>query len=181
MFALKKGTDTTIFWKATVRIACVKVRLQPRRIEQYRLLNLKQFLSVFRTFETHITALIRSEDSGCTTSSMLMDTVQAIADATTTPSREGATATDPPSDECIICMDRKSDVLLSCTHTFCCPCIEQWKVQHSSCPVCQEQIDDDWVLSETPNADEINEQICAELIKLSRVEESSSASTATNT
>lgn len=110
---------------------------------------------------------------------MLMNTVQAIVDATATSSREEG-STDPPSDECIICMDRKSDVLLSCTHAFCCPCIEQWKVQHSSCPVCQEQIDDDWVLSETPNADEINEQICTELIKLSKVVEDTPTSTTTN-
>lgn len=186
VFALKKGTDTTIFWKATVRIACVKVQLQPRRIEQYRLLNLKQFLSVFRTFEMHLNALIRSEDNGCNTS-MLMDTVRAIADGGTR-ARDGsssstAAAAPPPlalvsdDDECIICMDRKSDVLLSCAHSFCCPCIEQWKVQNSNCPVCQEAIDDDWVLSETPNADEINEQICAELFKLSsRPQENSSSS-----
>lgn len=175
VFALKKGTDTTIFWKATVRIACVKVQLQPRRIEQYRLLNLKQFLSVFRTFEMHINALIRSEDSGCNTStstSMLMDTVcRAIADGSGGGSSSVASTPleDDEDDECIICMERRSDVLLSCAHSFCCPCLEQWKMQNSACPVCQEAIDDDWVLSETPNADEINEQICKELIKLSSV------------
>lgn len=144
-----------------MRIACVKVQLQPRSITQFRLLNLKQFLSVFRTFEMHLNALIRSEDNGCNTTSMLMDTVRAIADG----QPPIAESTD---DECIICMERKSDVLLSCAHSFCCPCIEQWKVQNSSCPVCQEAIDDDWVLSETPNADEINEAICAELFKLSK-------------
>lgn len=172
MFALKKGTDTTIFWKATVRIACVKVQLQPRKIEQYRLLNLKQFLAVFRTFEMHINALIKSEDNGCNTS-MIMETVRQITD------NQGRETTQPVGDdeECIICMERKSDVLLSCAHSFCCPCIEQWKVQNSNCPVCQEVIDDDWVLSETPNADEINEQICAELFKLSSMPISSAEET----
>lgn len=182
VFALKKGTDTTFLWKATVRIACVKVRLRPRKIEQFRLLNLKQFLSVFRTFETHITALIRSEDHGRHTTSILMETVDAIANGKGSPVPSGSTEDSPniAPDECIICMERRPDVLLSCAHSFCCPCIEQWKVQHSACPVCQQTIDDDWVLSETPNADEINEQICAELIKLSAESQTTTPTTPNN-
>lgn len=150
------------------------MQLNPRRIDQYRLLNLKQFLAVFRTFENHINALIKSEDKGCNTS-MLMQTVREIADgraegsAATASSNPSSSA--PDDDECIICMERKSDLVLSCAHSFCCPCIEQWKVQNSHCPICEEAIDDDWVLSESPNADEINEQICAELFKLSTTDE----------
>jgi len=36
VFAVKKGTDSTLLWKATVRVACVKVDATTRDIESYR-------------------------------------------------------------------------------------------------------------------------------------------------
>ena len=47
VFAVKKGTDSTILWRATVRIACVKLDAQTRKIESCRALSLKQFLVVY--------------------------------------------------------------------------------------------------------------------------------------
>jgi hypothetical protein len=42
---------------------------------------------------------------------------------------------DPNSlDECCICLERKPDVILPCTHSYCLPCIEQWNVDHKTCP-----------------------------------------------
>lgn len=58
---MKKGTDTSMLWKATVRIACVKVNPTTRQIESHKLLNLKQFLCVFRTFQANLQSLISSE------------------------------------------------------------------------------------------------------------------------
>lgn len=46
VFAVKKGTDSTVLWKGMVRIACVKLDPQKKKIEAYRLLNLNQFLRV---------------------------------------------------------------------------------------------------------------------------------------
>lgn len=46
VFAVKKGTDSSIFWKATVRIACVKYHTRTETTESYRLLNIRQFLQV---------------------------------------------------------------------------------------------------------------------------------------
>ena len=58
---------------------------------------------------------------------------------------------DPNSlDECCICLERKPDVILPCTHSYCLPCIEQWNVDHKTCPVCRENLsstDDGWVIS----------------------------------
>lgn len=30
--------------------------------------------------------------------------------------------------ECPICLDRRPDLVLDCSHAFCTPCIEQWYV-----------------------------------------------------
>lgn len=73
--------------------------------------------------------------------------------------------------ECSICLDRQPDVILPCAHSFCCPCIEQWNMSKKTCPICQECLestDDGWVISEKPEAQEINEKICTELMALSK-------------
>lgn len=61
VFAVKKGTDSSVLWKGTVRIACVKVDPITKKVECYKLLNLKQFLQVFRTFQTNLHAMVTVE------------------------------------------------------------------------------------------------------------------------
>ncbi|GAB0091402.1 RING finger protein 141 [Sergentomyia squamirostris] len=174
VFAVKKGTDSSMLWKATVQIACVKVEALTRKIESYKLLNLKQFLTVFNTFKSHVETLIAIEDreERIRTASMIMHQVDTITDTRDSPSTEEATGgTDTRASECCICLDRKPEVLLPCAHTYCCPCIEQWNVNHKFCPICQEELkstDDTWVLSEIPPSIEVSEQICNELMKLAK-------------
>uniref|UniRef100_A0A0K8TM66 RING finger protein 141 n=1 Tax=Tabanus bromius TaxID=304241 RepID=A0A0K8TM66_TABBR len=176
MFLVKKGTDSSVFWKATVRIACVKVNPETRQIESHKFLNLKQFLCVFKTFESHLHSLMSTEEQrdqqsiscGTTnvTASILLDHVNNM---TRTSSSESSTPEQ--FNECCICLDRKTEVLLPCAHTFCCPCIEQWNVNNKTCPICSEELastDDTWVMSEKPGADEISDKICSELMNLSK-------------
>ena len=77
---------------------------------------------------------------------------------------------DPNSlEECIICLERKPDVILPCTHSYCLPCIEQWNVDHKTCPVCRENLattDDGWVISEGPDSLEIATEIQKSLMDL---------------
>lgn len=61
IFAIKKGSDCSLLWKATVRIATVRVDSTTRKIQSYRLLNLKEFLCVSKTFESHLQAMLSSE------------------------------------------------------------------------------------------------------------------------
>ena len=79
---------------------------------------------------------------------------------------------DPNSlDECCICLERKPDVILPCTHSYCLPCIEQWNVDHKTCPVCRETLettDDGWVISEGPNSLEITTEIQKSLMDLAQ-------------
>ena len=77
---------------------------------------------------------------------------------------------DPSSlDECCICLERKPDVILPCTHSYCLPCIEQWNVDHKTCPVCRETLnstDDGWVISEGPDSLDIATEIQKSLMNL---------------
>ncbi|EAL41124.4 RING finger protein 141-like [Anopheles arabiensis] len=241
VFAVKKGTDNSILWKRTVRIACVKIDPETRKIDCFKLLTLQQFLQVFRTFQTNLHAMVTVESqrihspgaspsrsstgssatgppdtppsakvdgagpsaaaagaarpppespartatpttvplsssastcssSGggtfvfpdCTTASILMAQVDAIAAGP-------ADATDH-ADECCICLERRPEVSLPCAHSYCMPCIEQWNIHQKTCPICDEALastDDTWVLSEMPEANEVSEEICATLLKLS--------------
>lgn len=182
VFAVRKGTDASMLWKATVQIACVKVDPQSRQIENYNFLNLKQFIQVFKTFQSHLQVLMSSEQQKeLLTSSMLIDKVNNIANGVSHKSINGAqtsTSAAPlnstETNECCICLDRKPDVILPCTHTYCCPCIEQWNMSNKTCPMCQQEFkstDDSWVLSELPDVHEINEKICTELMELSKAAE----------
>ncbi|XP_017768057.1 PREDICTED: RING finger protein 141-like isoform X3 [Nicrophorus vespilloides] len=51
LFAVKKGTESTFLWKATVQIACVKVEPISNKVHTYRLLSLREFLQVFHTLQ----------------------------------------------------------------------------------------------------------------------------------
>lgn len=50
-----------MLWKATVQIACVKVDPESKQIESYKFLSLKQFLRVFKTFQSHLQVMVSSE------------------------------------------------------------------------------------------------------------------------
>lgn len=61
IFAVKMGTDKSAFWKAFVRIACVKCDPSADNITSYKLINLRQFLTIFNTFQTHLEAMTSCE------------------------------------------------------------------------------------------------------------------------
>ena len=164
VFAVKRGTDSTVFWKATVQIACVKVNLNShdQKVDSYRLLNLNEFLRVFKTLKCQDLAvqqcksLNTKKESFLTTSSFFnhLDDVTGGA--------------EPPA-ECCICLERQIEVTLPCTHSYCSPCIEQWNEMHETCPICRERLEsteDAWVLSEVPQAEEISKEIQSDLMNL---------------
>ncbi|EDS43993.1 conserved hypothetical protein [Culex quinquefasciatus] len=226
VFAVKRGTDSSVLWKGTVRIACVKIDPSTKKIECYKLLNLKQFLQVFRTFQTNLHAMVTVETqrirsatnspthsstttstggpnsgaSSCAgsfdkpdlgasptsqsspqppfplfppnpTASILMEHVNNIASGGSVgDSSFSDLSAEPDCNECCICLERKPEVSLPCAHSYCTPCIEQWNIHQKKCPICDEELastDDTWVLSEMPEAEEISEEICATLMKLS--------------
>ena len=62
---MKKGSDSTILWKATVRIACVKVDSATKEIDSYKTLNLKQFLLIFHRLKNQADAVVSLDDADC--------------------------------------------------------------------------------------------------------------------
>lgn len=194
VFAVKKGSDKTpLLWKATIRIACVKVDPQTKKIADYKLINLKQFLQIFNNFQNHINAMSVSEDkqrsnnSSCNNSptaaagrhrldvSYLMnqlhntDKVFNFDDCDV--EVDGGASSSTAGEECSICLDRKPEIILPCSHFYCTPCITQWNLTNKSCPICMEELSDTsegWVISEMPDAQEVNEEIYAILTSLSK-------------
>jgi len=189
VFAVKKGTDSTALWKGTVKVACVKVDATSKGVDSYRLLTLKQFLAVFKSLQTQ-TAAIRNDDSTSTPDSS--DPSSPADDEDTQLEKPGTSPQKPHPltvakfsaskflddalegtslDECCVCLERKPDVILPCAHSYCLPCIEQWNVNHKTCPVCRETVqstDDGWVISDGPNSLDIATEIQKSLMELAQ-------------
>jgi len=184
VFAVKKGTDGTALWKGTVKVACVKIDATTKEVDSYKLLTLKQFLSVFRGLQTQAAAIKGQDDdqpsspdsSETTSQSSLTLLGGASSSGKPQPLQFSASmilddlALDGTSlEECCVCLERKPDVILPCAHSYCLPCIEQWNVNHKTCPVCREAVDstdDGWVISDGPDSLDIATEIQKSLMEL---------------
>ncbi|XP_047121212.1 RING finger protein 141-like [Schistocerca piceifrons] len=193
LFLVKKGTDSTLLWKGTVKILCVKFDPSTKQIEGHRLFSLGDFLKVCRSLQSQL--LVAEQSSDCATNqpvtgmevnisqhngstSNTFESSALMSESHSLPTQrlintsmileERATLTSGAND-CCICLERKPDIVLPCTHSYCVVCIEQWNVNHKTCPICREaceSTDDSWVISEVPGAHEINEAICSALMGL---------------
>jgi len=178
LFEVKPGTDSmSVLWKGTIRIKCVKLDPRTHQIEKSRELNLKQFLQVYNTLQQHLdtrpTGLVEMDDSEqesasskcfpiatSMNSSLLFDKVAELDSAAST-----------NEEDCCICMERKPEVSLPCTHSYCLTCIERWNVNHKTCPTCRERLentDQTWVLEDRPNDDDVSSEIRKSLFSLTR-------------
>ena len=199
VFAVKKGSDTTLLWKATVRVACVKIDNNSKNVESHQALNLRQFTQVYDHLKNQM-AVIDSITESTAASAGSQDEAKAalknisleiselgtaLQQGNSEAQDDGSSAVDygaagghalsrkPASvpDECIICFERKPDTILPCAHSYCLPCIEQWNVDHKTCPVCRETLtstDDGWVISDGPDALEIVTDIQKALMNLTQ-------------
>lgn len=168
VFTVNKGSDEIKWlWKATIKIACVSINPESRKISQIRMINLKQFLHVFNTMLMNLEAISASEEhhrSANSSPNLYPTTILNQLDC------DPKFNFDSNDDDCIICMERKNEVILSCLHSFCTLCIEQWNETGSkSCPVCAQELkdtSDSWIPLEIPEPDEINDEIVKQLQKL---------------
>ncbi|KAK4886569.1 hypothetical protein RN001_002840 [Aquatica leii] len=170
VFAVKKGSDSTLFWKATVQVACIKVNLdaQEQRVESYRLLSLNEFVRVFKTLKCQYLAVQQCKSL---TKSETEATKYLSTSSFFNHLDEVAGLSNVEQSECCICLERQTEVSLPCTHSYCLPCIEQWNETHDTCPICRERLEsteDTWILSEVPRAEEISEEIQSDLMKLTK-------------
>ena len=166
----------------------VQVDAESKGVDSYRLLTLKQFLAVFKSLQTQ-TAAIRCEDSQSTPDSSepsspandeeidAKSSISPLKQHPLTVAKFSASkflddALEGTSlEECCVCLERKPDVILPCAHSYCLPCIEQWNVNHKTCPVCRETVqstDDGWVISDGPNSLDIATEIQKTLMELAQ-------------
>lgn len=168
VFAVQKGSFVQWLWKATIKIACVSINPESRKISQIKLINLKQFLHVFNTMVMNLEAISASEEHMRSASSSPNLYPTTILNQLGNDPKFNFDSSD---EDCIICMERKNEVILSCLHSFCTLCIEQWNETGSkSCPVCSQELkdtSDSWIPLEIPEPDEINDEIVQQLQKLS--------------
>jgi cytidine deaminase len=136
-----------LFWKANAR---VRVKKTPNSDASPQTLTFKQFYAV--------NALLVQHRDG------LIDQIRQLESSTgriTNASSSSSTATTNDNDdavECVICFERKPDVVLPCSHPFCSKCLNEWNTRQQNCPLCrgEESADSDaWLLTTKPSRQEI--------------------------
>lgn len=138
LFAVKMGSDSSILWKATVRIACVKYDPKSKETQCCRLLNLGEFLKVGLFFVTNVSCIstlfncrqiFKTIKNEVVTAQQIDITnehansfIQRVASVVAN-NNENAYE---PSTECCICLERKQEIILPCAHSYCQRCIDMW-------------------------------------------------------
>ncbi|ROL43338.1 RING finger protein 141 [Anabarilius grahami] len=153
LFEVQPGSDATALWKVAVRIVCTKINKENGMVEASRIMNLYQFIQLYKDITSQAAEVFNSEvaaegSSGPLSSedncqaSMWMGRVKQLTD----------------EEECCICMDGKADLILPCAHSFCQKCIDKWSGQSRNCPVCRIQVtaaNESWVMSDAPTEEDI--------------------------
>lgn len=171
-FKIKEPTEEHYhgyLWKATTRIMCYKINTSNSSIMSERVMDLRQFCKLYRDITKQLRHTNSHEDQDwervdfdgemlelcpvrleevreSLSASMIMTRVDEVA------------AENSESDECCICMDLKAEVILSCVHSFCKTCIENWSGVNNTCPICRDELHgnrDYWELPEPPSRTEI--------------------------
>uniref|UniRef100_A0A8C6U204 RING finger protein 141 n=1 Tax=Neogobius melanostomus TaxID=47308 RepID=A0A8C6U204_9GOBI len=148
LFEIQPGSDSTALWKVAVRVVCTKINKASGAVEASRIMNLYQFLQLYKDVTSQAAELTAegasegpSGESDCQ-ASVWMGRVKELTD----------------EEECCICMDGKADLILPCAHIFCQKCIDKWSGQQRSCPVCRLTVtaaSDSWVVSDFPSEQEL--------------------------
>ncbi|CAF2425535.1 unnamed protein product [Rotaria sp. Silwood2] len=165
-FTVVPHSDSNIFWKALIRITCSKIS----RVDQTKLnetvLNLQQFLSVHQSLCQQIAILQKCSSSTLYNSSSTDQNNSSFSTAK-------LSFNAPNDNECCICMDRKPNLVLPCTHRFCDECFHQWSSQTSptssqTCPLCRVDVNSDsgFVLAETPRYDNVKKMLTESILSL---------------
>ncbi|KAL3841699.1 hypothetical protein ACJMK2_019807 [Sinanodonta woodiana] len=159
-FQVKSGTDDTVLWKGTVRIQCQKVNVTTHLVESTRLLNLRQYIQVYKEITDQVSILPSTLSNGAASNIDICASI--ILD-------QFDNSGDYSDDECCICMEKKSEIILPCVHKFCEQCMDSWNVTSNKCPICRadvRSVDDTWVLTEKPDTDEYATEVKGYLVSI---------------
>ncbi|KAM6937595.1 RING finger protein 141 [Xenentodon cancila] len=153
LFEVLPGSDSSVLWKVAVRIVCTKINKEDGMVEVSRIMNLYQFIQLYRDITSQAAEVLSAEgaadvlstqlpSAGSCQASMWMGRVKQLTD----------------QEECCICMDGKADLILPCTHSFCQKCIDKWSGRSQNCPMCRLQVtatNDSWVISDFPSEHDV--------------------------
>uniref|UniRef100_A0AAZ3S4Z2 RING finger protein 141 n=1 Tax=Oncorhynchus tshawytscha TaxID=74940 RepID=A0AAZ3S4Z2_ONCTS len=152
IFEVQTGSDASALWKVAVRIVCTKINKENGMVEASRIMNLYQFIQLYRDITSQAAEVLAAEGARLPSgnhpsgdscqASMWMGRVKQLTD----------------EEECCICMDGKSDLILPCAHSFCQKCIDKWSGQSRNCPICRLQVtaaNESWVMPDAPTEEDI--------------------------
>ncbi|KAM9570731.1 RING finger protein 141-like isoform 2-T3 [Salvelinus alpinus] len=124
IFEVQTGSDASALWKVAVRIVCTKINKENGMVEASRIMNLYQFIQLYHDITSQAAEVLSAEGASLPSgnlpsgdscqASMWMGRVKQLTD----------------EEECCICMDGKSDLILPCAHSFCQKCIDKWSKEN---------------------------------------------------
>ncbi|KAI5623929.1 RING finger protein 141 [Silurus asotus] len=153
LFEVQTGSDASALWKVAVRIVCTKINKQDGMVEASRIMNLYQFIQLYKDITSQAAEVLTAGGSMASSSSW-------VSSASFCPASMwmGRVKQLTDEEECCICMDGKADLILPCAHSFCQKCIDKWSGQSRNCPICRIQLtaaNESWVMSDAPTEEDI--------------------------
>eukprot|EP00053_Salpingoeca_punica_P004527 m.49562 g.49562 ORF g.49562 m.49562 type:complete len:203 (+) comp12835_c0_seq1:38-646(+) len=145
-FSVRDEPDvTTLFWRSLLRVYCETVSSTTGIAQKARAYNLRQFCQLY-TFivEQRPEELAQANMRASVLLNVLPD--------------------DDDDNTCPVCMDRRLEQILPCSHGFCGECINTWSAQSQRCPLCRQDISEEeerWQLTQRPPTEDISDYINA--------------------
>ncbi|XP_038873544.1 RING finger protein 141-like isoform X2 [Salvelinus namaycush] len=152
IFEVQTGSDASALWKVAVRIVCTKINKENGMVEASRIMNLYQFIQLYHDITSQAAEVLSAEGASLLSGNLPSgDSCQASI-------WMGRVKQLTDEEECCICMDGKSDLILPCAHSFCQKCIDKWSGQSRNCPICRLQVtaaNESWVMPDAPTEEDI--------------------------
>ncbi|KAJ8406612.1 hypothetical protein AAFF_G00301860 [Aldrovandia affinis] len=153
LFEVLPGSDASALWKVAVRVVCTKINKQDGVVEASRIMNLYQFIQLYKDITTQAAEVLATEGATEGPSGQLSS-----ADSCQASMWMGRVKQLTDEEECCICMDGKADLILPCAHSFCQKCIDKWSDHSRNCPICRLQVtaaNESWVMSDAPTEEDV--------------------------
>ncbi|XP_072278359.1 RING finger protein 141 [Pyxicephalus adspersus] len=154
LFEVQPGSDTSALWKVVVRVLCTKINKTTGIVEVSRIMNLYQFIQLYKEITSHADSIFAQSSSGAEENAENLSSVSSCQASILM----GKVKQLTDEEECCICMDGRADLILPCAHSFCQKCIDKWSDRNRNCPICRLQVtgvNDSWVVSEAPTKEDV--------------------------
>ncbi|XP_056383974.1 RING finger protein 141 [Hyla sarda] len=154
LFEVQPGSDSSALWKVVVRVLCTKINKTSGIVEVSRVMNLYQFLQLYKDITSHASGVYAQSSSAAPEEDKSLGTLSSCQASILM----GRVRQLTDEEECCICMDGRADLILPCAHSFCQKCIDKWSDRNRNCPICRLQVtgaNDSWVVPDAPTKDDV--------------------------